>query len=182
MPRIRLVERDDADASGQAFFDALHERFEKVPNLFRTMAHYPPALAPLLGMFDSIYAQSSFPPRLTELVMVQVSFTLQSHYCLTLHKAFALEHDATMDEIDALRDGDLGAFSEPERAALTYAEKYARDSLDISDDVFVQLEAHFSSAEIVNLTLLIGLTQLFGHAANALQIPIDAYVGAPPSS
>ncbi len=181
MPRIPLVTRDEADPSTQVFFDVLQERFEKVPNLFGTVAQFPGAMKPLLEMFEAVYAQSGFSPRLTELVMVQVSFGLQSHYCLTMHKAFALEHDATIDEINALRDEDLSSFSESERVALEYAKQYCEDSLAVSDALFGRLSEHYSPSQIVNLTLLIGLSQLFGHTANALHIPIDSFVGAPPA-
>ncbi len=40
----------------------------------------------------------------------------------------------------------------------------------------VGLPAHYSDAEIVNLTLLMALASLFGQTANALRIPLDGSI------
>ena len=184
MTRVRLVESADAEGEVAEFFEVLVENFKKVPNLFATVAHYPGAMKPLLELFDSLYNQSDLDPRLLEFVIIKISFGYQSHYCLTLHKAFALERGATNEEIRALDDpSGLASFPEDERVALEFARQFAEDPLDISDELYQRLSEHYSESQIVNLTLLMGLASLFGQTANALRIPIDSFIGvAPPHS
>jgi len=60
-------------------------------------------------------------------------------------------------------------YSEREKLAIEYAERFALDHLSIDDDFFKRLKMHFSDKEIVDLTTCIAaflglgrLTQVFG--------------------
>lgn len=175
MSRIPLVTSEQADGPTQAFFQELQQTFHKVPNLFATIAHYPPALRPLLDYFQAVYTKSTMPKRLLELAILKASFGIQSEYCLTLHKAFALEHGVTYDEIMSLNeDPHHTRFTEPERAILDYTAQITSDAHGVTDELFARVRRHFSEAEILNLTLLIGLAQSFGRLGDALQIPMDS--------
>ena len=46
MTRIPLIDKADAPQDIATFFGVLEESFGKVPNLFATIAHYPPSLSP----------------------------------------------------------------------------------------------------------------------------------------
>jgi len=181
MSRIPLIGQDEAGPEVTMMYGMLEENFGKVPNIFATAAQYPLAMGPLLQFFDALYAQSELPPRLLEMVVIKVSFGFQSHYCLTLHKAFALERGLSHEDILAIADPKLeNTFSAAERVVIEYVGQYAADSLQISDELQARLREHFDEAEIVNLCLLASLSTLFGQFANALQIPIDDFIGAPP--
>lgn len=174
MPRIPLIAPECAEGSTQLLFQELQQAFHKVPNLFATVAHYPEALRPLLEYYHAVYTKSAIPKRILELAIIKTSFGTQSEYCLMLHKAFALEHGVTYDEIMSLsEDPQHTRFSEPERAVLEYAAQVTSDSRKVSDELFEKLRRHFSEAQILNLALLVGFAQLFGHLSNALHIPMD---------
>ena len=176
MDRISIVGREAATPEVQAIYDALQEKFQKVPNLFGTVAHHPPALRPLLELFISIYEVTSLPPRVGEIAIIRVSYALQSHYCLTMHKAFALEVGIEEDELRTLiSDGPYDRFPEAERVVIEYAADFATDSLKISDEQYAHLREHYSEEQVVNLSMLMGLSRLFGDMANSLHIPLDAY-------
>ena len=177
MPRISPMAPERAEGSTQVLFQELQQAFRKVPNLFATVAHYPQALRPLLEYFHAVYTKSTLPKRVLELAIIKTSLGAKSEYCLTLHKAFTLEHGVTYDEINSLsQDPRHSRFSEPERAVLDYTEQVVSDSLGISDEVFNRLRRHFSEAEVLNLTLLIGFALMFGHVANVLGVPMDPSV------
>ncbi len=175
MSRFPLITPEQADGPTREFYQELRQMFHKVPNLFATIAHYPPAPRPVLDFFHAVYTQSSIPKRLLELAILRASLGLQSEYCLTLHKAFALEHGVSYDEIMSLtEDPRHTRFSEPERAILDYAAQFTSDARGVTDELFARIRQHFSEAEILNVSLLIGLAQLFGCLSDALQIPMDA--------
>ena len=180
MTRIPLIDKADAPQDIATFFGVLEESFGKVPNLFATIAHYPPSLKPMLELFDSLYNQTDLNPRICDFVVIKIAYAYQSHYCLTLHKAFALERGVTNAEIMAMDDpARLDSFPENERVVLEFANQYAKDPLAISDELYGRLRAHYSESHVVNLTLLMGLASLFGQVANALRIPIDSFIGKP---
>ena len=175
MDRIRIVGRDEAPPEVQGIYDGLEEKFQKVPNLFGTVAHHPPAQRPRLELFVSIYEDTSLPPRVVELAIIRVSYALQSHYCLTMHKAFALEVGIEDDELRTLiSDGPYDRFPEAERAVIEYAADYATDSRKITDAQYARLREHYSEEQVVNLSMLMGVSRLFGDMANSLHIPLDA--------
>lgn len=174
MARIAPLDSARADRPTQALFQELRRTFGKVPNLFATVAHYPQALKPLLEYFHAVYTRSSLPKRVLELVILRSSVGRQSDYCLTLHKAFALEHGVTYDEIMSLsEDPRHTRFGEPERVVLDYAAQVVSDSRGVTDELFARVRRHYSEAEVLNVTLLIGLVEVFSCLSNALNIPMD---------
>ena len=183
MSRVPLVKPEEASPEIQAFFRELEANFHKVPNLFGTLANYPTALTPMLGLFDAVYNRSSLSPRVVELAIIKISYGLQSHYCLTLHKAFALERGVTNDELRALRsDPTHSTFEDSERVVLDFAAQYGEDALAIDDELFARLREHYDEAAIVNLCLLMGLSYLYGQMANSLRIPLDEFITRPPTA
>lgn len=179
MSRIPLVDKSDASDDVAALYDALEEKFRKVPNLFATLAHHPPAMKPMLELFSALYDQSDLDPRLLEFVVIKIAYGFQSHYCLTMHKAFALERGLTNQEIKDMEDrAHWAGFEARERVLLAFTDQFQKDPNRVSDELFASLSEHYSTGEIVNLTALMGLAALFGQMANALQIPIDSFIGA----
>ena len=180
MSRIPLIPKEEARGEVATIYGMLEESFQKIPNLFATVAHLPQAMGPLLQFFDTLYNQSELSPRLLEMVVIKVSYGYQSHYCLTLHKAFALERGLTNADILAMEDpAGSAAFPENERVLLEYIDQYVKEPLDVSDELFGRMSQHFTKGQIVNLSLLASLSGLFGQLANALKIPVDQFIGAP---
>ena len=52
MSRIPLITPEQADGPTRAFYQELQQTFHMVPNLFATIAHYPPALQKKLRSFN----------------------------------------------------------------------------------------------------------------------------------
>jgi alkylhydroperoxidase family enzyme len=74
------------------------------------------------------------------------------------------------EQSDALPHWRLAeGFSPRERAALAYTDAVTRD-LEVPDDVFEELQRHFSEREIVELTVLIGVYNMHTRVGQALQI------------
>ncbi len=58
----------------------------------------------------------------------------------------------TEDKIQAIEDETSGLLSARERAAVRFAEKLAVDHRKVDDALWVEVRAHFSEAEIIELT------------------------------
>ena len=63
--------------------------------------------------------------------------------------------DHKVADLDGWRES--GAFSDLERAALDYAERITHTGRKVDDALFGRLKAHFSEAQIVELTAAIAL-------------------------
>lgn len=66
--------------------------------------------------------------------------------------------------------GESAWFSPREVAALEYAERIVREDQEVSDDCFARLREHFSEAEIVELTFIVGYQTFASKFAKAFQL------------
>jgi alkylhydroperoxidase family enzyme len=80
----------------------------------------------------------------------------------------------TDDEIAAMAEAqNNGFFNEKEKLVLRYAEVLTR-TCRVSDELYAQLEAHFSRDEIVELCFLVGLSNLVNRVHATFQTDVDA--------
>jgi alkylhydroperoxidase family enzyme len=61
-------------------------------------------------------------------------------------------------------------FSERERAALRFSERVTRDDLEMSEECLAQVREHFTEAEIVELTFIIGYQTFASKFAKAWRL------------
>lgn len=69
---------------------------------------------------------------------------------------------------------DSPLLSPRERAAVLWAEHVTRNTARARDDVFQKVREHFSEAEVIELTLMVGFFNMFNRFMDALHIPIEA--------
>lgn len=65
---------------------------------------------------------------------------------------------------------DHEEYSDAERIAIEYAERFALDHLEIDDAFFVRLREHFSDADILDLTICIADFLAFGRLTEVLRL------------
>jgi alkylhydroperoxidase family enzyme len=65
---------------------------------------------------------------------------------------------------------DSPHFTEREKAALEFSERITRDDRDVSAECFDRLREHFSEAEIVELTFIVGYQTFASKFAKAFQL------------
>ena len=71
---------------------------------------------------------------------------------------------------DVLTFRESPRFSERERAALHFCEQITRDDLEVSDECLVRMREHFTEAEIVELTFIIGYQTFASKFAKAWRL------------
>lgn len=106
------------------------------------------------------HLQSAFPDhRLKALVELRVSQVNGCAYCIDLHSNQARELGETQQRLDCLPVWrEVNFFDPREQAALAWAESVTLVSeTHVPEEVFQTLTQHFSSQEIVQLTVVIGM-------------------------
>jgi alkylhydroperoxidase family enzyme len=73
-----------------------------------------------------------------------------------------------LDEILRYRQSDR--FSTRERAALEYAEAITREDQEVTDACVARLREHFSDAEVVELTFIVGYQTFASKFAKAFRL------------
>lgn len=140
-----------------------YEQFQKIA---------PGALAALLAMSKAV-DDSGLEKALTELVKIRISQINGCAFCIQFHLQIArrIGIDAIkLDLVTAWRDA--GVYSDREMAALEWAEHVTKLADHHSDDsAYAVLHEHFSSGEVLNLTVAIANINAWNRIAGALHFP-----------
>ncbi len=179
MARIPLVEPEAVDGELEEFYGAVTALLGRVPHFYRTISQ-----APLLAMlFLPINAanQREWPGarlsgRIKELVVIKTSHVNGCDYCYAHNTSLGQAAGITHEQIiDMSSDDYLSSanFTERERAAVLWAEHVTRNTAQKRDDVYEQVKAQFSDAEIVELTLICAMFNMINRVNDALDITIE---------
>jgi AhpD family alkylhydroperoxidase len=136
--------------------------YARVPKLFWTPA-----------VVQGIESRLSLEPELRLLIITQSSLLNGCTFCADLHMAQAVQARLGLDKFKALSDfGTSPLFSERQRAVLAYTEA-ATLRRSVSDSIFETLRKHASEKEIVEITWLNAVGNMFNLMAVPLQLESD---------
>jgi len=140
----------------------------------RVMAHRAPLEAGLAGFQHALRTERVLPDRLHELVRLRVAFWNQCRSCMAVRYEEGVADGVTEELVCSLeRPYEAPDLSEPERAAIRYADLMATNHLAITDETFDDLREHFSEPEIVELCMNVALFVGFGRMGSALHMVDD---------
>lgn len=123
----------------------------------------PQLTQPLIDFAMTAARQSGIEPSLQELVKIRASQLNHCAICLHMHARDARkagESEMRIVMLDAWRESPF--YSARERAALAWTEALTRlMPHGVTDEDYAMVEAEFSEAERVSLTLMIGAINAF---------------------
>ena len=126
----------------------------------------PETIKALVAVEDQILA-SGLEKSLIELVKTRASQINGCAYCINMHTADARKQGETEERLyllNAWRESPL--YTDRERAALAWTEALTLIAeTHAPDDLYENVRAHFSEAETVNLTMLIGAINAWNRVA-----------------
>lgn len=174
MTRLSYVQRDDAEPRLHPIYDAV-DRYGPFGNQTKTMAHCPPVLEHVMALLIALKEEGRLSRRHVELLNVTVAKLNQCDYCFA-HHAPALEIEGMSDDgIARLPDYDEHPeLDEIDQLVVGYAVQVNNAPEHITDGFFDRLRAHFSEAEIAELTWRIGLAGAFNRINQALDIDTES--------
>jgi alkylhydroperoxidase family enzyme len=150
----RLPEHPD-DPDLAAAFDTIRARGGALINLHLTLGHAAKIFRARLGLSYALRYDAATPRKLRELVIMRTAQISNSHYELAQHIPIALQCGYSQAQLDGLSDWRRdGLFDAKERALLGHVDQLVGRNGSVDDDVFAELERHFTPEEIVELTIL----------------------------
>lgn len=130
----------------------------------------PEAMKPMSAT-EQYLAQANLDEPLAELVRLRTSLINGCAFCIDKHTQLARKHgvdDRKLATLTAWRETPF--FSEKERAALEWTEAVTLvASHHVPDEIWDRVKDHFSEREIVDLTLLITMTNTWNRFAIAFR-------------
>ena len=122
-------------------------------------------------MIDAVYHRSVLPAEEREVARMRVAQLNDCLSCSTTRAQSMIDAGVTEDaygHVDEWRTWP--EYTERQRLAIEFAERYTIDHQGIDDELFARLHAHFSDAEILDLSLCLGIWLGLGRSLAVLQV------------
>jgi alkylhydroperoxidase family enzyme len=131
-----------------------------------------PEMAALVDrMITTAYQRSKLPSLEREMARMRIAQLNDCAACSTFRAPSVLEADIPAEHYSHLDDyATYPGYSDRQRLAIEYAERFAADHRNIDDELFVRLRAHFADDEILDLTLCCAVFVGLGRTLEVLQI------------
>ena len=115
--------------------------------------------------------ESRLDPRLHELVRYRVAELDRCTYCLAWRSPAARDAGVTDDLLSRVsRSAEDDGFTDAERLALDFTERFCGPSTSIDDELVDRLRAHLGDDGVVELTMAVGKYLAFGRFLQVLQL------------
>ena len=174
MARVPLLQEQDHPELAEVMQKYSAGRRGRLLNLYRALLHSPPLAESWFNHSNAVRWKTTLSGRLREIVIIRLAHLAKSQYALRQHvPSLALAEGMTLDECYALADWRASKlFTEPERAALAYADAMTRD-IQVPDAVFTEVKRHYDARATVELTVLIGSYNMHARVLEALELDLE---------
>ena len=138
-----------------------------------------PAMGGLVErMVGTVYGQSILPAAEREVARMRIAQLNACDACGTFRAPSVLEAGVTEDLYEHVDEAaTYPGYTERQRLAVEYAERYATDHAGMDDELFARLRAKFTDAEVLDLTMCCAVYVGLGRALAVLAIdeacPVD---------
>jgi alkylhydroperoxidase family enzyme len=174
MARIPYVEIETAAPKAKEILERLPLKL----NIFKMMAHAETNFRPLVMLGTSILTEQQLSSKLRELAILRVARLSRAEYEWVQHVPIAKMTGVSDEQVVALERDDATAacFDPVDRIVLRATDEIVRDG-GPSDATFVDLQAHFSNREIVELVLAVGFYMVMARLMISTRIDVDEPAG-----
>jgi uncharacterized peroxidase-related enzyme len=162
-PVVKLI-----DPAQNEFLAGLEAKAKRPNPFFRAMANRPDSLKSFVPFYSSVVGHGSVDRRIKSLVYMACSYANECAFCIAANAAGASKAGITAEEMRAIQTEQDQDFNEPERAAIRYARDLTRTA--DADDTRAALTEHFSSEQIVEITLVAAISNFTNRFNNGLHI------------
>jgi len=160
---LRLV-----DPAENELLASLEARAKQPNPFFRAMAHRPEVLKNFPPLYSAVIGPGSVARRTKVLVYLACSYANTCPFCIASNLPGARKAGVTEEEIRAVEAGNDEVFPPAERAAIAYARELTKTAhAETTSD---ELRKHYTDDQIVEITLVVGISNLTNRFNNGLGI------------
>ena len=171
MPRLRYIEESEKTPQIAAMIESAMKTGAPDPRVVSIMTRSPVGMA-WVECWNKVLYTGALPHKLKEMCRIRISVAHQCGYCSTVRSNVAKAEGLTEAMIDALNDyARSDKFTAREKAALAYADLFKQGEHAIDkDEVYLDLQKHFSDEEIIELGMLCAQTDGVGKLVKSLNV------------
>jgi 4-carboxymuconolactone decarboxylase len=165
MPRIPYPDPEVLTPENREFLAELPQL-----NISRMLAVSPSMFRPLTRVFNAYLNDGLLTARTREIAILRVGHLCHSAYEVVNHKRVARLIGMSEESIDALVPGSQQApFSAEEQIVITFVDEVVGDG-GASEESFMQVSGFMSPAEIMELTVVIGVYTMVSQICATFEI------------
>ena len=170
MARIAYIKEEQHPELAEMIAGIRARRGGDLSPVARMLLNSPPLADGWMKMFTVIRYQTTFAPRLRELVIARVGVRNGARYEIEAHRAHALAEGLTAAQLDALTDWrESPLFDATQRAVLAYTDAIT-DDIKVSDEIYAAVRPLFDDRQLVELTGTIAAYSFVSRFLVALEI------------
>jgi AhpD family alkylhydroperoxidase len=186
MPRLQGVSDRDAGLGAKIAFFFTKRKLAQMAGLetagmlepLRMYAHIPRLLSAIGKLEQAESKLDILSPRHRALAELKAATTVRCEYCIDLGSQIARQWGITDEELLAFADyRNAACFSDVDKLILDYATAISRTPVEVTDQLFDALRAHFDTPQLVALTHVINLGNLRARFNVALDIGSSGFSG-----
>ncbi len=172
MPRLRYIEDSEKTPQIDAMIESAKKTGAPDPRVVQIMTRSKVGLA-WVECWNKVLYEGVLPHKLKEMCRIKISVAHQCGYCSTVRSNVAKDEGLTEAMIDDVLNAYMASdkLSAREKAALHYAELFKQGEHAIDkDEVYRDLQTHFSDEEIIELGQLCAQTDGVGKFVKSLNV------------
>ena len=171
MPRLDLVNPENATGEKKEILNQIHQTFGATPNMFKTIAQSTAALKMMWAGFGAL-GGGKLGAKLGEQIAVAVANANKCEYCLAAHTALGKGAGLTAE---TMSHAQVGKSSDPRtQAALDFALKLVKERANVSpDDIAMMKKAGFDQEEIAEILAHVALNIFTNYTNVAFDVAVD---------
>jgi AhpD family alkylhydroperoxidase len=133
------------------------------------LALQPELLQAFLRLYGTLWSHGELDQATKELARIRNARTIDCPICKAIRFKGAREEGLTEEVVDRIRDGyHTSDLSDRQKTVLRYVDAFLASPGEIGEDLRRQLLAHFTPAQVVELTAALALFMGFSKIAVAL--------------
>jgi alkylhydroperoxidase family enzyme len=175
--RLPPLKPEEHDQAGQDFLASVRnaEALERGSdfNMPATFARHPELSAAIFEFSRKVGACAGITMRLREIVIMRVAWRSQADYEWGQHNRSMRRVGLGAEYVEPLKTGAEAAIWAPdERAALRLVDSL-HDTREVSDELWAELNRHFSVRQVLDILILIGQYEMLAGAFNAVGLRLE---------
>lgn len=174
MARVPFIDPQQHPELGPLVDRISGARRGRLINVYRALLNSPPLAETWFEHLNAVRWKTSLSGRLREIVIIRIGHLANVPYIIKQHVPKLAEAEGlTGAECAALADWKgTPLFSAAERAVLAYVDAVTCQAA-VDDATYDAAASHFTSAAMVELTVLIGTYNMHARVMNALQLDLE---------
>ena len=155
-PQQRIQGAPERGPLRKVAYSMARRRLGRVPEPFAVAAHHTKMFGAMSGFEMALERSKSVPTRYKALGELRAAMVVGCEFCVDIGSMIARESGLSDDELKDLVDWQASErLDEKDKLVLAYADAISATPVDVPDELFEQLRAHFDEQQLVELTAAI---------------------------